>query len=110
MGKKIKRDKFIKVMLTDREYERINRYARMVFQSNSEFIRSSVRLRITEINKEEPDLRRSVMGELRGALKEFSNGDLLEKPDEKELKEREQEKILNKEELEITRQALEKRE
>jgi len=110
MAKKIKRDKFIKVMLTEREYEQINRYARLVFQNNSEFIRSSVRHRITEINKEKPDLRRSVMGELRGALKDFSNGDLLEKPDEKELKEREQEKIQKREELEKIRQALEKRE
>ena len=108
MGKKIKRDKFIKIMLTDREYERINEYARKVFQSNSEFIRSSVRHRITEIDKEEPDLRRSVIGELKGALKEFKGGELLEKPDERELKEREQEKIKKREELEKIRQALEK--
>ena len=50
------------------------------------------------------------MGELKGALKEFKDGDLLEKPDEKELKAREEEKIQNEEELEKIRQALEKRE
>lgn len=117
-----KRDKFIKIMLTEREFKRINRYAGLAFQTKSEFIRSSIRRRIADVNKsiygpipsdprlKSPDLRRSIMGELKGALKEFKDGDLLDKPDEKELKAREEEKIRNEEELEKIRQALEKRE
>jgi len=118
-----KRDKFIKIMLTERELKKINRYAGYAFQSKSEFIRSAIRRRIAEINNSiypklppsDPEvdtrhLRRSVMGELRGALNEFKDGVLLEKPDERELKTREDEKLQRKEELEEIKQALEKQE
>jgi len=118
-----KRDKFIKIMLTEREFKRINRYASLAFQTKSDFIRSSIRRRIADINKsiypeippsdpgfEPRHLRRLVMGELKGALAEFKDGDLLEKPDERELKAREVEKIRREEELGKIKQALEKQE
>ena len=118
-----KRDKFIKIMLTEREFKRINRYASLAFQTKSDFIRSAIRRRIADINKsiypelppsdpknEGQNLRRLVMGELKGALNEFKDGDLLEKPDERELKAREEEKIQREEELEKIRQAVEKQE
>ncbi len=45
------REKFIKIMLTDEEYKEIDRYARLQFQTKSDFIRLAIRNRITEINK-----------------------------------------------------------
>jgi hypothetical protein len=50
------------------------------------------------------------MGELRDSLNEFKDGVLLEKPDEMELKMREEEKIQRKEELKKIKQVLEKQE
>lgn len=119
----VKRDRFIKIMLTEREFKRINRYASLVFQTKSEFIRSAIRRRIAEINKSiypelpplDPDskplnLRKLVMGELKDALNEYEDGIYLQKVNEEVLKTREEEKKRREKELTKIRQALEKRE
>ncbi|MFX0076899.1 MAG: hypothetical protein ACFE96_15750 [Candidatus Hermodarchaeota archaeon] len=116
-----KRDKFIKIMLTEREYKKIQRYAGLAFQTKSDFIRSAVRRRIAEINKSiypelpptrerPPNLRKLVIGDLKDALNEYEDGDFLEKPDEKEIKIREEAKKKRQEELEKVKQALDNKE
>lgn len=115
-----KREKFIKIMLTEREFKRIERYASLAFQTKSDFIRSAIRRRIAEINKSiypelppsdkkirTPNLRKLVMGELKEII---SDEKFLVKPDEKELKARKEEKKRREAELEKIRQALEERE
>ncbi len=116
-----KRNKFIKIMLTEREFKRIERYAGIAFQTKSDFIRSAIRRRIADINKSIypelpssesrlPNLRKLVMKELKESLNEFKGGYFLEKPDERELKAREEEKKRREKELEKIKQAMEKRE
>lgn len=115
----VKRDKFIKIMLTEREFKRIKRYAGLAFQTKSDFIRSAIRRRIADINKsiypelppsdvKPPHLRKLVMGELKEILNE--DGYFLEKPDERELKVREEEKKQRAVQLEKVKKALEKQE
>ena len=117
----VKRDKFIKIMLTEREFKKIERYAGIAFQTKSDFIRSAIRRRIADINKSiypelppkgdyPPNLRKLVMGDLKDTLNEYNNGDLLEKPDENELKVREEAKKQRKKELERIKEVLEKSE
>jgi hypothetical protein len=114
----VKRDKFIKVMLTEREFKKIERYAGIAFQTKSDFIRSAIRRRIVDINKsiypelpptgdKPPNLRRLVLGDLKDAFNEYNNGVLLEKPDETELKVREEIKKQRKKELERIKKVLE---
>jgi hypothetical protein len=113
-----KRDKFIKIMLTEREYKKIERYAGIAFQSKSDFIRSAVRRRIAEINREIypeippasdrlPNLRKLVLSDLEDALNEVQEGAFLKEPDENELKMREDEKRKRIEELEKIRSEME---
>ena len=114
----VKRDKFIKIMLTEREFKKIERYAGIAFQNKSDFIRSAIRRRIADINKSIypelpptrdrlPNLRNLVMGDLKDALNEYNNGVLLEKPHENELKLREEVKKQRKKELERIKEVLE---
>ncbi|NHJ20013.1 MAG: hypothetical protein EAX91_03645 [Candidatus Lokiarchaeota archaeon] len=117
----VKRDKFIKIMLTEREFKKIERYAGIAFQTKSDFIRSAIRRKIAAIDKsiypelpptgdKSPNLRKLVMGDLKDALNEYTNGVLLEKPDEIELKMREAAKKQRKKELERIKEVLEKSE
>ena len=116
-----KRDKFIKIMLTEREYKKIQRYSGLAFQTKSDFIRSAVRRRIAEINREiypklpparerPPNLRNLVIGDLKDTLNEYKDGDILEKPDEKDLMMREEAKKKRQEELEKVKEALDSKE
>ncbi|MFX0001929.1 MAG: hypothetical protein ACFE9C_02090 [Candidatus Hodarchaeota archaeon] len=110
-----KRTKLIKILVTERFYKKINRYARIAFQNKSEFIRTAIRHRISEINNsifsipmdrkyKDQNLRRSVLKELKD---EINNPDYLQKPSKDSLKIREQEKKKRKEELEIEKKRLE---
>ncbi|MFX1496374.1 MAG: hypothetical protein ACFFBH_02500 [Promethearchaeota archaeon] len=96
-----KKEKFIKVMVSEKLYKKIDRYSHLQLQTKSEFIRSAVRRRIAEIdksiypNKTDPpfkkngDLRRDVLKELKTSQSAHEKGAFLKKPSEQELKERE---------------------
>jgi len=47
-----KRDKFIKVMLTEGEYKNIESFSHIEFQNKSEFIREAVKMRIEQIKEQ----------------------------------------------------------
>lgn len=111
-----KRNKLIKVLVTERFFKKINRYAGLAFQNKSEFIRTAIRHRIAEIDKSifsipmdprfnNQNLRRSIMKELKDAQE---NTNYLEKPSEDTLKKREEEKKKRKEDLEEEKKTLEK--
>lgn len=110
-----KRNKLIKVLVTERFFKKTNRYAGLAFQNKSEFIRTAIRHRIAEIDKsifsvpmdprfQKQDLRRVVLKELKDAQE---NTNFLEKPDEDILKKREENKRKRKEELEEKKKKLE---
>ncbi|MFX0021836.1 MAG: hypothetical protein ACFE9S_05885 [Candidatus Hermodarchaeota archaeon] len=94
-----KKEKFIKVMLSERLYKKINRYSHLQLQTKSEFIRSAVRRRIAEIdrsiypNKTDPKFkkvnRRDVLKELKNSQSTHEKGEYLKTPSNEELKERE---------------------
>ncbi|MFX0155692.1 MAG: hypothetical protein ACFE9Q_14310 [Candidatus Hodarchaeota archaeon] len=123
--KEVKKEKFIKVMVTENLYKKIDRYSHLQLQTKSEFIRSAVRKSIAEINKSiypnktDPKfkkhgaLRRDVLNELKNSQFVHQKGELLKKPNaeelierEKQLKERKRvlEKELNKLEKALTKQ------
>ncbi len=111
-----KRTKLIKILVTERFYKKINRYAGIVFQNKSEFIRTAIRHRIAEINDsifsvpidrkyKDQNLRRSILKELKDVQE---NTDYLQKPNEESLKIREEEKKKRREDLENEKKRLEK--
>jgi len=95
------RNKFLKIMLTEVEFKEIDRYAKMQFQTKSDFIRFAIRTRIDEINrsiypnKNDPRFERGrferhkILQEIKDSLSVHEKGELLKKPTEEELKERE---------------------
>ena len=94
-----KKEKFIKVMVSERLYKKIDRYSHLQLQTKSEFIRSAVRRRITEINqsiypnKTDPQFkkmnRRDVLKELKNSQSAHEKGEYLTTPSKEELIERE---------------------
>jgi hypothetical protein len=94
-----KKEKFIKVMVSERLYKKIDRYSHLQLQTKSEFIRSAVRRRIIEINrsiypnKTDPQFkkinRRDVLKELKNSQSAHKKGDYLTTPTKEELIERE---------------------
>jgi len=94
-----KKEKFIKVMITERLYKKIDRYSHLQFQTKSEFIRSAVRKRIAEINRSiypnitDPQFkkmnRRDVLKELKNSQSAHEKGEYLTTPSKEELIERE---------------------
>lgn len=115
-----KKEKFIKVMVSEKLYKKIHRYSHLQLQTKSEFIRSAVRKRIAEIdksiypNKSDPRfkkdsaLRRDVLGELKDLQVVHEKGEFLKKPSKEELKERETLLEKRKKELEKELDAIEK--
>jgi hypothetical protein len=94
-----KKEKFIKVMVSERQYKKIDRYSHLQLQTKSEFIRSAVRRRIAEINqsiypnKTDPQFkkmnRRDVLKELKISQSAHEKGEYLTTPSKEELIERE---------------------
>ncbi|MFW9879897.1 MAG: hypothetical protein ACFFG0_43035 [Candidatus Thorarchaeota archaeon] len=94
-----KKEKFIKVMVSEKLYKKINRYSHLQLQTKSEFIRSAVRRRIAEINrsiypnKTDPSFkklnRRDVLKELKSLQSAHEKGEYLSTPSKKEVIERE---------------------
>ncbi|MFX1320827.1 MAG: hypothetical protein ACFFAQ_04195 [Promethearchaeota archaeon] len=94
-----KKEKFIKVMVSERLYKKIDRYSHLQLQTKSEFIRSAVRRRITEINrsiypnKTDPQFkkvnRRDVLEELKNSQSAHEKGEYLTTPSKEELIQRE---------------------
>ena len=90
-----KKEKFIKVMVSERLYKKINRYSHLQLQTKSEFIRSAVRKRIAEINrsiypnKTDPRFkkvnRRDVLEELKNSQSAHEKGEYLTTPIKEEL-------------------------
>ncbi len=115
-----KKEKFIKVMVSERLFKKIHRYSHLQLQTKSEFIRSAVRKRIAEIdksiypNKTDPRfkkagaLRRHVLNELKDSQVAHEKGEFLMKPSREELKEREKLLEKKKKELEKELDAIEK--
>ena len=109
-----KKEKFIKVMVTENLYKKIDRYSHLQLQTKSEFIRSAVRKSIAEIdksiypNKTDPRfkkdgvLRRDVLNELKDSQVAHEKGEFLKKPSKEELKERE--KLLEKRKKELDKE------
>jgi hypothetical protein len=109
-----KKEKFIKVMVSEKLYKKIDRYSHLQLQTKSEFIRSAVRKRIAEIdksiypNKKDPSfkkdsgLRRSIINELKTSQSAHEKGAFLKKPSEQELKERE--KLLQERKRELEKE------
>ena len=97
--KEDKKEKFIKVMVSERLYKKIDRYSHLQLQTKSEFIRSAVRKRIAEINnsiypnKTDPQFknvnRRDVLKELKNTQSAHEKGEYLTSPSKEELIERE---------------------
>jgi len=94
-----KKEKFIKVMVSERLYKKIDRYSHLQLQTKSEFIRSAVRKRIAEINKSiypnktDPRFkkvnRRVVLEELKNSQSIHEKREYLKTPSKEELIERE---------------------
>lgn len=94
-----KKEKFIKVMVSERLYKKIDRYSHLQLQTKSKFIRSAVRRRIAEINrsiypnKTDPQFkkinRRDVLEELKNSQSAHEKGEYLTTPSKEELIERE---------------------
>jgi len=97
--KEEKKEKFIKVMVSERLYKKIDRHSHLQLQTKSEFIRSAVRKWIAEIdksiypNKTDPPFkkvnRREVLNELKNSQSVHEKGKYLKKPSREELMERE---------------------
>ncbi|MFX1477113.1 MAG: hypothetical protein ACFFCI_03175 [Promethearchaeota archaeon] len=113
-----KKEKFIKVMLSERLYKKIDRYSHLQLQTKSKFIRSAVRRRIAEINrsiypnKTDPSFkklnRRDVLKELKISQSAHEKGKYLSKPSKEELIEREKLLEERKKELEKELDIIEK--
>ena len=115
-----KKEKFIKVMVSEKLYKKIDRYSHLQLQTKSEFIRSAVRKRIAEINKsiypnktdppfkKDSILRRDIMKELKTSQHAHEKGSFLKKPSEQELKERDKLLQERKNELEKELKNIEK--
>ena len=96
--KEEKKEKFIKVMVSERLYQNIDRYSHLQLQTKSEFIRSAVRKMIAEINrsiypnKTDPSFkqlnRRDVLKELKHSQSAHEKGEYLSTPSKEELVER----------------------
>ena len=94
-----KKEKFIKVMVSEKLYKKIDRYSHLQLQTKSEFIRSAVRRKIAEINrsiypnKTDPTFkrlnRRDVLKELKNSQSAHEKGEYLSTPNKEELIERE---------------------
>lgn len=105
-----KKEKFIKIMVSERLYKKIDRYSHLQLQTKSEFIRSAVRRRIAEINrsiypnKTDPQFkkmnRRDVLKELKNSQSAYEKGEYLTTPSKEELIERENVLEERKKELE----------
>ncbi len=105
-----KKEKFIKVMLSERLYKKIERYSHLQLQTKSEFIRSAARRRIAEIdrsiypNNTDPSFkklnRRDVLKELKISQSAHEKGEYLSTPSKEELIEREKLLEERKKELE----------
>ena len=90
-----KKEKFIKVMVSERLYKKIDRYSHLQLQTKSEFIRTAVRRRIAEINrsiypnKTDPRFkmvnRRNVLEELKNSQSAHKKGEYLTTPIKEEL-------------------------
>jgi len=97
--KEEKKEKFVKVMVSERLYKKINRYSHFQLQTKSEFIRSAVRKMIAEINrsiypnKTDPPFkkvnRRDILKELKISQSTHEKGEYLKTPSKDELIERE---------------------
>ncbi|MFW9987454.1 MAG: hypothetical protein ACFFC3_02250 [Candidatus Odinarchaeota archaeon] len=106
-----KKEKFVKVMVSEKLYKKIDRYSHLQLQTKSEFIRSAVRKRIAEINKsiypnktdplfkKNSILRGDILKELKTSQHAHEKGSFLKKPNEQELKERA--KMLQERKIEI---------
>ncbi|MFX1364651.1 MAG: hypothetical protein ACFFCE_12755 [Promethearchaeota archaeon] len=113
-----KKEKFIKVMVSERLYKKIDRYSHLQLQTKSEFIRSAVRKRIAEINrsiypnKSDPSFkklnRREVLKELKNSQSNHEKGKYLTTPSKEELIERENLLEERKKELEKELDSIEK--
>jgi Arc/MetJ-type ribon-helix-helix transcriptional regulator len=115
-----KRDKFIKVMLTEEEYKNIERYSHIEFQNKSEFIREAIKTRIEQIKDQilfhkedrmkDGNLRKKLLKETSEAIDANRSKELLQKPEKTQIsqrKERLQERKRKlKKELEHIEQAL----
>ena len=94
-----KKEKFIKVMVSEKLYKKIDRYSHLQLQTKSEFIRSAVRRRFTEIdksiypNKTDPLFKKvnrgDILKELKNSQSTHEKGEYLKKPSKEELIERE---------------------
>ncbi|MFW9970733.1 MAG: hypothetical protein ACFFDF_11095 [Candidatus Odinarchaeota archaeon] len=113
-----KKEKFIKVMVSEKLYKKIHRYSHLQLQTKSEFIRSAVRRRIAEINrsiypnKTDPSFkklnRRDVLKELKTSQSAHKKGEYLLAPSKEELIERENLLEERKKELEKELDSIEK--
>lgn len=116
--KEDKKEKFIKVMVSERLYKKIDRYSHLQLQTKSEFIRTAVRRRIAEINrsiypnKTDPSFkklnRRDVLKELKNSQSAHEKGEYLSEPSKEEAMERENLLEERKKELEIELDNIEK--
>ncbi len=109
-----KKEKFIKVMVSEKLYKKIDRYSHLQLQTKSEFIRSAVRKRIAEIdksiypNKTDPTfkkdigLRRDIIKELKTSQSAHEKAAFLKSPSEQKLKERE--KLLQERKRELEKE------
>lgn len=94
-----KKEKFIKVMVSERLYKKIDRYSHLQLQTKSEFIRSAVRKMIAEINRSiypnktdsrlENVKRRDALKELKNSQSTHEKGEYLTTPSKEEIFERE---------------------
>ncbi|UCD01883.1 MAG: hypothetical protein JSV23_02360 [Promethearchaeota archaeon] len=113
-----KKEKFIKVMVSERLYKKIDRYSHLQLQTKSEFIRSAVRKLIAEINrsiypnKTDPQFkkfnRRDVLEELKNSQSAHKKGGYLTTPSKEELIQRENLLEERKKELEKELDKIEK--
>jgi len=113
-----KKEKFIKVMVSERLYKKIDRYSHLQLQTKSEFIRTAVRRRIAEINrsiypnKTDPQFnrinRRDVLKELKNLQSTHEKREYLTTPSKEELIERENILEERKKELEKELDKIEK--
>jgi len=115
-----KRERFIKVMLTEEEYKAIERFSHIEFMNKSEFIREAVKKRINQIKDQifphnedrikNGRIKKEIFKEAKKAIGAHARNDYLEKPNKEELKLRqkminERKKNLEKE-LERIKQSL----
>ncbi len=91
-----KRDRFIKVMLTEGEYKDIERFSHIEFMNKSEFIRESVKKSIYQIKDEilphkqdrikDGRIKKEIFKEAKMAISAHANNKYLEKSNKEDLK------------------------